>query len=66
MKKGDRAFVTNDSISGKILRISGEDVTIITEDGFEMEFSRSELVVAESKLLDAALDFRNFSSALSV
>lgn len=65
MKIGDTVFVTNDSISGEITSLDGDVVIIVSEDGFEMEFSPSELVVVEHNLLDASLGKSNFSNVIS-
>ncbi|MBX2826875.1 MAG: DNA mismatch repair protein MutS [Flavobacteriaceae bacterium] len=59
MKIGDRVFVLDDDIAGVIARIHGDLVTISTDDGFDMDFSRTELVVAQGntaihKNIDAA------------
>lgn len=44
MKKGDRVEVIDDNISGVVMAVDQETVTIETEDGFSMRFERNELV----------------------
>lgn len=47
-KKGDSVSVLDEDLSGKIIKIIGDRVTIATADGFELEFSENELVKIES------------------
>jgi hypothetical protein len=65
MKKGDRAEVIDDAISGVITGITGDRVTLLTDDEFEMQFSRNELVVI-SQALEANKSFsKDFSKNLA-
>lgn len=48
MKVGDKVSALDEDITGHIIKISGEDVTI-ESDGFEMEFSKKELIIVPSK-----------------
>ncbi len=45
---GDKVSVLDDDIIGVVKTISASLITIETDDGFEMEFSEKELVIAES------------------
>lgn len=55
MKVGDKVEVLDDAISGKVLSIKLDNVVILTADGFEMEFSKNELIV-----IDYSISKRNF------
>ncbi|MDC8004399.1 DNA mismatch repair protein MutS [Aureisphaera galaxeae] len=62
MKIGDHVFVLDDTIAGMVTKIAGDDVTITTEDGFEMNFSRSELVVSQKNTpIDKNIDIDKIS-----
>ncbi|MEH6537495.1 MAG: Smr/MutS family protein [Psychroserpens sp.] len=43
-KIGDKVSVLDEDISGIITKISGDAITIETEDGFDMDFSISEVI----------------------
>jgi len=45
MKKGDRIEVLDDALSGKVVLVEKNVVTIETTDGFQMQFDKKELVV---------------------
>lgn len=42
--KGDTVAVIEDSFRGKVLKVKGKDITIITDDGFEITYAINELV----------------------
>ncbi|MFK8267066.1 Smr/MutS family protein [Capnocytophaga cynodegmi] len=44
MKIGDLVEVIDDTIQGKIVKINESKITILTRDGFELSFGRSEIV----------------------
>jgi len=48
IKVGDKVSVLDDPITGKVIAVQGQEVTIETEEGFDMTFSASELVVIQS------------------
>lgn len=48
IKVGDKVSVLDDPIEGKVIAVQGQEVTIETEEGFDMTFSASELVVIQS------------------
>lgn len=50
MKKGDQVFVLDDSITGIVERVVGKKIYIITEDGFELDFERKELILVDDSL----------------
>ena len=64
IKKGDKVSVLDDIISGIVTAIDGDRVTILSEDDFEIQFTKNELVV-ENKILDKSLDFNAFSKGIS-
>jgi len=46
-KVGDFVFVLDDDLSGEITSISNGVITILTEDGFELDFNNKELIKEE-------------------
>lgn len=53
--KGDLVAVLDEAINGKIVSVSGTQITIETEDGFMMQFASNELVKLhnESNIMDS-------------
>src|SRR5699024_742229 len=45
MKIGDRVEVLDDTVSGVVVAINGDRITIETEDGFPMHYKENELVM---------------------
>ena len=43
-KIGDLVLVLDDNLSGEVISISGNAITVMTEDGFELDFDEKELV----------------------
>lgn len=61
---GDHVMAIDDDVKGKVLRISSTEIYIETEDGFEIAYQASELVLDKSK--QENLDFSsNFSKFVS-
>lgn len=50
MKIGDSVMVLDDVYSGVVNNISGATITILTEDGFDMDYEIHELVVISSEI----------------
>lgn len=50
MKVGDRVSVLDDDIYGEVVAVCKNAIRISTQDGFEMEFDKSELVIMNSPL----------------
>ena len=66
MKIGDKIFVLDDTITGIVAKISGGVVTITTEDGFEMDFPKSEIVVNKGNTaIDENIDIDKISNIIS-
>ncbi len=65
MKVGDRVSVLDDIISGRILAVEGDSVTMETKDGFNMTFSRGELVVESEDLSEEELITKDISEIIS-
>ncbi len=60
---GDFVFAVDDDIKGRITKIEGGNCFLLSEDGFEIAYTESELVKDTSK--SEGLDFsRNFNSFL--
>lgn len=64
-RKGDKVSVLDDDLSGTVSLLRGDFVIVTTNDGFEMEFGRSELVLVDDNL--SVRDFipDDFSKVLS-
>lgn len=50
MKIGDRVSLLDDDLEGTVRKVTGDSVLIETLDGFEMSFSKNELVVVDSNI----------------
>ena len=50
MNIGDKVFVLDDDISGIVTAINSDTILILTEDDFEMEFRRNELIVINNPI----------------
>ncbi|GAA0724175.1 hypothetical protein GCM10009430_28450 [Aquimarina litoralis] len=48
IKIGDFVSVLDEPISGKVISINGDQITIASTDGFNMHFMKNELVLEES------------------
>lgn len=46
--KGDAVAVLDDAISGEVVRVAGSEVTMLTDEGFELTFSEKELILIEA------------------
>ena len=64
MKKGDNVSVLDDSISGVVRAIAGDAVTIETQDGFELEYFKNELIVIDDSISRRALAQMDINSVL--
>ena len=65
MKKGDTVSVLDDAITGVITRVNGNTVTIETTDGFELDFSKEELIIMDGSLSKRDLSRMDVSSIVS-
>ncbi len=65
MKIGDRVSVLDDAISGIVLEINKNNISIATDDGFEMEFDKSELIIMNETLSKNEFIPQNMSQILS-
>lgn len=54
MNIGDKVAVLDDNIQGIISKIKNDVFLVLTDDGFELEYTRKELIVIDSKMLDTA------------
>ena len=64
MKKGSVVAVLDDDIYGVVSTIVGDDVTIVTDDGFEMQYLKNELVIQETPISDKDLFSENMSKII--
>lgn len=64
MKIGDKVLVLDDAISGKVIAISSDVITILTEDDFEMDFNDKELVVMDRSISERDMNPDNISTIL--
>lgn len=65
MKIGDQVAVLDDVISGVIVRIEKNEITMETTDGFEMTFEKNELVVVSDALKQGNLFSGGISKVIS-
>ncbi len=65
MKIGDKVAAIDDALNGVITGISEEIVTVLTEDDFEMQFPKNELVVIENMVSEEKMNYSEISKALS-
>lgn len=47
---GDTVFILDDDIKGIITKINRAMVTVLTEDGFEMDFEKSQIVIPKKEV----------------
>lgn len=64
MKKGDKVFVLDDAIVGIVNRVVGTKIYIETSDGFEMGFSKKELILADGSISKRELGTMDLNSVL--
>lgn len=48
---GDKVSVLDDAINGTVLRVTGDRVTLLTNDGFELVVTEAELVLIQDESL---------------
>jgi hypothetical protein len=65
MKVGDQVAVLDDIISGVVIGMENDDITMETTDGFEMTFTKKELVVTSELLKQSNLFSKGISNAVS-
>lgn len=65
MKKGDKVSVLDDAISGVITAINGNEVTVMTTDGFELDFIMDELIVMDGSISKKELSQMDIASIVS-
>jgi len=65
MKIGDQVAVLDDIISGVVVGINNNEITMETTDGFEMTFSKKELVIVSEGLKKSNLFSEGISTAIS-
>ena len=65
MKKGDKVSVLDDAISGVVTAVKGNEVTIMTSDGFELDFMKNELIVMDGSVSKKELAQMDVSSIIS-
>lgn len=61
LKIGDKVSVLDEDLTGRITNVTGETVTIVTEDGFEMVFDKKELVLIKNESELQSKSFTNVS-----
>lgn len=65
MKKGDKVSVLDDAISGVVTAVEGNTVTIETQDGFELDFLKKELIVMDGSISKRDLARMDLHTVLS-
>lgn len=64
-KQGDKVLILDDSITGIVSAIKGNDIIVLTQDDFEMKFDISELVLVNNALPKRDFIPENMSEVLS-
>ena len=64
MNIGDKVSVLDDAISGVVAGIKGKNITILTTDGFELDFLEKELIVIDGSLSKRELAQMDISAIL--
>ena len=62
---GDKVSVLDDAISGVVTALSGNEVTIMTTDGFELNYLKKELIVLDGSLSKKDLAKMDISEIMS-
>jgi len=65
MKIGDKVSVLDEDVSGKIIAILGDVITITDTDGFEMQYTKKELVIDNHGISEYDMIPHNISEVLS-
>jgi Smr domain len=65
MKTGDKVSAIDDTVTGVITRMEGKVITILTDDGFELEYSEKELIMVENLISDELLNFDQISGIIA-
>jgi dsDNA-specific endonuclease/ATPase MutS2 len=65
MKTGDKVSAIDDTVNGVITGIEGKVITILTDDGFELQYSEKELIIVENLISDELLNFDRISGIVS-
>jgi dsDNA-specific endonuclease/ATPase MutS2 len=65
MKKGDKVEAIDDEIKGVVVGVNLDTILVLTEDDFEMQFDRSELVVIPEEISPSDIDPSNLAQILS-
>lgn len=65
MKIGDKVSVLDDAISGEIVAIKGNTVTLETNDGFEIDYLKNELIVVDGSISKRDLARMDVASIIS-
>jgi dsDNA-specific endonuclease/ATPase MutS2 len=66
LKVGDAVSVLDENLKGTIIKIIGDNITIETTEGFELEFSANELIKIEADTSLRTNTFSNVSLAEAV
>ena len=48
IRKGDKVALIDEIVEGEVIKINGSEITLITSDGLEMKYDRTELVVIKN------------------
>ena len=65
MEKGDTVSVVDDAISGVVTAVDGDSVSVLTEDDFEMQFTKNELVVITGAISEKDILQEDISKVLA-
>jgi len=65
MKIGDKVSALDEDVSGEIIAVNSDEITILDSDGFECQYAEKELVIVNSHLSEDDFNPTNISEILS-
>ena len=65
MKLGDKVSAVDDAVNGVVTGIKGDLITVYTEDDFELQYAKKELVVIGGIALEKEINSSQISQAIS-
>lgn len=65
MNIGDTVSVLDEALTGTVIAVDSGDITIETEDGFELTYTENELVIIDDSISKSEMHPSNITSILS-
>lgn len=64
LNKGDKVTVLDDDMDGIVTAVNGDQITVLTTDGFDLKFTRKELLKVNGDEMKIGLSGQNMSQIL--